>query len=182
MKIASVSSNRIAIAALAAAALLFGAVTTTSAAAQSHDQRSASTALAPAVNALCITTATRTKVSRTSQSTNLTTYVDVIDTQIGFHQGGTSASCVVVSFSAEATATTNQLMIVDPLLDSTPCQPGDTQFANSITSPDGLAARAMNYVCPNVAPGNHTVKVRFKSSGGGPVSLNYRTTIVQYAK
>jgi hypothetical protein len=61
------------------------------------------------------------------------------------------------------------------------CMPGDNLFASDSPSGD-LANRAMNYICPNVAPGNHTVKVQFRSRFGGTVVLDYRTIVVRYVK
>jgi hypothetical protein len=183
MKTASVSSSRLAIAALAAAAFSIGAVTTTTATAQSHDKRSDSTAMAPVVSGVCTTTATRTKVSKSPQSSTSTTFTDVADTQIAFPQGGSSPSCVIVLFSAEAYAQANTTMEVEALLDgSTLCQPSDTYFVSSNATDTDFAAHAMNYMCPNVRPGLHNIRIQFKSSNASVVTLDYRTTIVQYAK
>ncbi len=182
MKTAAVSSDKFAIAALAVAVLSIGAVTTTTAAAQTRPARDASESLAPVFTGVCTTTASKAKVSKTFQSTTGTTSVDVVDTQIGFNQGGGSASCVIISFSSEASAAANTTMTVEALLDGVVCQPSSNFFVTSNASSIGLADRSMNYVCPGVSPGSHTAKIRFRSSGAGSVSLDFRTTIVHYAK
>ena len=51
----------------------------------------------------CVATATKYKVSAAFQQTTSTTFVDVVETGITFTQGGSSSSCVIVSFSAQAT-------------------------------------------------------------------------------
>jgi hypothetical protein len=182
MKTADVSSNKLAIAALAAAALSIGALTTTTAAAQTLVRPPVSAAEAPVVQAVCTTTVSKAKVSKTARVTTGTTFVDVIDTQIGFIQGGSSPSCVIVSFSAEASAAANTAMVVEALLDGVVCQPDGNFFVASTAAVVGIADRAMNYVCPDVAPGNHLAKIHFRSSSGGAVTLAFRTTIVHYAK
>src|SRR4051794_39147402 len=89
---------------------------------------------APIASGTCSTTATKYKVSGALQQTHSTTYVNVVDTNIAFTQGGGSPSCVIVSFSSEASGTANQIMQVQALLDnSIACQPNNSQFVNNST-------------------------------------------------
>jgi hypothetical protein len=119
-------------------------------------------------------------VSTTSQSTSSSTYVDVIDTRIRFTQGGSSKSCVIVSFSAQAD-TPGAVMQVRAVLDGNiECLPTDNSFVGGTGALGTFTSRAMNYVCENVAPGVHAVKMQFRSFGEG--ALWKRTMIVQHVK
>ena len=44
------------------------------------------------------------------------------------------------------------------------------------------ADRAMNYVCPSVAPGSHFVSAQFRSGSGGTVTLDFCTTTLSWVK
>jgi hypothetical protein len=129
----------------------------------------------------CTPNAVKFKVSTLFQSTTSTSPVDVSETTLNFGQGGTSASCAIVSFSSEASAAANEVMLVDAVLDgSTICSPGGNFFVRSNSVATDLADRAMNYVCPDVAPGKHSVKIQFRSGGGGQVALDFRTTLAHF--
>ena len=128
----------------------------------------------------CMTTAGSYSVSTDLQKTSSKTFADVTGTAISFNQG--TAGCVEVSFSAEAATMPREILATQAVLDgSTVCLPGDNLFASDSPS-DDLAAHAMNYICPGVTSGNHTVKIQFKSRFGAKVALDYRTTIVRYAQ
>jgi hypothetical protein len=89
----------------------------------------------------------------------------------------------VVSFSAEAGAAANETMVVQPVLDrTTVCEPGENFFVPGNTGVAYPGARAMNYVCTDVTPGVHSLKMRFRSFGGQTVTLSYRTLIVHHFK
>jgi hypothetical protein len=69
------------------------------------------------------------------------------------------------------------------LLDSsTTCLPDDNLFVRSNATVTDLADRAMDFVCPDIAPGDHDVQVQYRSTNGGSVSLAFRTQIVDYKK
>ena len=172
MKSVCSASNRRVKATLAAIGLCFAVVSTTPAAAPA----------APVATGACETTAAKVKVSKTYQETNLTTYVNVTDTPIAFTQGRTD--CVIVSFSSEAFAAANTSMFVRAVLDGNVCEPDDNRFVASVGGggASDFGNRAMNFLCLNVAPGNHTVKMQFRSTSDGTVALQYRTMIVHYAK
>ena len=118
-------------------------------------------------------------VSTTFQSTNKTIWTTVNGTTLSFTQG--SAGCVEVSFSGEAGTVPGENLLVRVLLDgSTVCAPTNNLFGAQGSS-DAPADRAMNYICPSVSKGAHTVRVQFASRFGTKVGLDYRTTIVRYA-
>jgi hypothetical protein len=159
--------SKLAITTLAGAALSLAALTPITA--------------APIAAGSCVATAMKYKVSTTSQSTGSTTkdYVDVIDTRIDFTQGGNSNSCVIVSFSAQAD-TGGAVMQVRALLDGSECLPTDNNFVGGTGAFGTFPSHAMNYVCENVAPGNHRVKMQFRTQG--EVALWKRTIIVHFVK
>jgi hypothetical protein len=131
-----------------------------------------------AISGTCTSDTEKFKVSKDFISTTSTTFVNVTGSRIDFQQGGTSPNCVIVNFSSEAEEVAGETLVVQVLLDgSTLCQPDDNFF--SFDDPD-LADRAMNYICPAVAPGGHKVQPQFRSRNGGTVSLDFRTIIVHY--
>jgi hypothetical protein len=118
-------------------------------------------------------------VSTNLQATSNKSFVNVSGTTLTFNQGATG--CVQVSFSGEVATAPGEVLLARVVLDgSTICQPGDNLFGSEGTT-DNPADHAMNYICPNVASGAHSVKVQFASRFGAKVSLDYRTTIVRYA-
>ena len=117
-------------------------------------------------------------VSTNLQTTNARNYKDVTGTSVSFTQG--AAGCAEVSFSAEAATVPGELLLAQAVLDGkTVCAPAGNIFASDSPSSD-LADHAMNYICPDVTAGAHTVKIQFRSRFGGKVALDYRTTIVRY--
>ncbi len=138
---------------------------------------------APIEKAQCQVNHAAIMVSKAGHSTTSNGYVDVIESGVWFVQGGTKPGCIIVSFSAEAGAAANETMVVQPVLDGTTvCEPGENFFVPSIASGSNAGARAMNYVCTDVAPGAHRLKMQFRSFGGATVTLSYRTLIVHHFK
>ena len=119
-------------------------------------------------------------VSTDLQTTTSKNYRDVSGTGVSFTQG--AAGCVEVSFSGEGATTPGNLLVIQAVLDnSTVCLPGDDNFASDSPSSD-VSDHAMNFICPNVSAGSHSVKIQFRTRFGGKVALDYRTTIVRYAR
>ena len=136
---------------------------------------------APLERAQCQVNHAAIMVSTAGHSTTSNGYVDVTESGVRFVQGGTKPGCIIVSFSAEAGAAANETMVVQPVLDGTTvCEPGENFFVPSNASVTHAGARAMNYVCTDVTPGVHRLKMRFRSFGGQPVTLSYRTLIVHH--
>lgn len=163
---------------LAGAAWLVTAVSPAMAEVRQHESKQT---LSPDISTgACLLTGMKYSVSTDLQKTASRTYRDVTGTSVSFTQS--KAGCVEADFSAEAAATPNELLVTQAVLDgSTICLPADSIFASDSPSSD-LAAHAMNYICPNVTAGNHTIKVQFRSRFGGQVALDYRTTILRYAQ
>ena len=138
---------------------------------------------APVAKGICEVNHAAIMVSKAGHSTTSKGYVDVIESTARFVQGGTKPGCIVVAFSAEAGAAANETMVVQPVLDGTTnCQPENNFFVLSGASITHSAARAMNYVCTDVAPGVHRLRMQFRSFGGQTVTLSYRTLIVHHFK
>jgi hypothetical protein len=105
------------------------------------------------------------------------------ETRVPFTQGGSKPGCIIVSFSAEATAAASETMLVTAKLDDlTDCNPVTMYFAVGGGTLTDQAARAMNFVCTTVAPGPHFVRMWFSGVTGGQVNLSARTTVVHYTK
>lgn len=127
----------------------------------------------------CTESAMAYTASTDVQKTSSRNYRDVTGTSVSFTQG--AAGCVEVSFTAEAATVPGERLITRVLMDGKACIPSGNIFASDSPSGD-LADHGMNYICANVAAGDHTAKVQFLSRFGHPVALDYRTTIVRYAK
>src|SRR6185437_7588037 len=170
-------------AALTAGALL--AASTLPAAAQNQPAAVAPLARPAAVTpgvvtSSCSPTKITYKVSRAQSQTSSTNWQTLPFAGVGFHQGGASNSCVIISFSAEAQAASRDYILVQPILDSTTvCIPNENAFSTS-PEPTGLADRSMNFVCANVAPGNHTINMQWRTVNGGTATIFYRTLLVHY--
>jgi hypothetical protein len=114
----------------------------------------------------------------TSQPTFSRNFSTITGTSVSFTQG--SGGCVEVSFSSEALTSPNEILLTQAVLDgSTVCIPGDNYFAAPSSGYPGT--HAMNYICPSVSAGKHTVTIQFASWRGSRVQIYYHTTIVRYA-
>ena len=126
---------------------------------------------------------TPTKVRYISASaggtTHSTTPVNFLANNVNFVQGGASASCVIVRFSAHAEGNSGNTVVVRAVMDGATLglQP-DMLFSDGgdlVTQ-----ARSFDFIFPNVAPGNHSIRVQFRSPSGNDVSIGQHNIIVQY--
>jgi len=71
--------------------------------------------------------------SATGVGTSSETFTDIPNMSVGFRIGGTTPSCVIVSFSAYSFARlvdgVNQLLMVQATLDGVPIPPGEVQLS-----------------------------------------------------
>jgi hypothetical protein len=121
--------------------------------------------------------------SSTGQSTTSSTFIDMVDMQDTFTQGGRAPACVVVSFSSETIGSVNATMVIRALLDGTisPSPAEITVFQADAELGRGTGARTANFVFPSVAPGTHTVKIQFREIGGEDlVQVNDRSLLVHH--
>ena len=133
---------------------------------------------APTIGA-CSPTKVKYIVSTLVHQTNLPTYGNIPEAALGFVQGGIRASCVIVRFSAEVFAGPSDFLYLRAFLDGTTAAlPVEIQFA--VADATGPSARSFEFVFPNVPPGNHVVRMQYRSGGGGFVTIWDHTTVLQY--
>jgi hypothetical protein len=110
-------------------------------------------------------------VDSLSQSTNSTGFVDVARSFRSFSVGGTKPSCVIVRFSAQAFANgLGEAMIVQALLDGKVSIEGPILF---VADSDFFAgAHAYTFLFPSVSPGQHSVRMEYRSLNSGTVAIN----------
>ena len=105
----------------------------------------------------------------TSQSTNSTSFVNVIGSGVSFVQGGTSAGCVIVSFSAQA-FTPSSIILIQALLDGVVSDDGQVNLA---FASGNFTAYAYNFLFPAVSPGSHTLRMQY-TTGSPTVAATIR--------
>ncbi len=138
----------------------------------------------PAAAGICATTATKYKVSETDAATTSFEFVDVAESAIAFVQGKTG--CVIISFSALTSIIGGEKLTIRTVFDGNinKCQPGGNNVGLVFESSDatGGGARQITFVCPNVVPGNHAVRMQFATFNGSEAYLGPRTLLVHYVK
>lgn len=118
-------------------------------------------------------------------STTSTTFVNLAPLSVTFKVGGTALTCMKVDVAAETFAAgTGELIVMRVLLDgTTEFLPGEPQWSgDDDENGDGKWARshAANFYLANIAPGNHTVTVQWRSFFGGTVFSHFRSLSVQH--
>lgn len=139
-------------------------------------------AAAPAATTTVTCTPTKVKIvtSDLSSFTASKTFVHISEAALSFTQGGASASCVIVRFSA-MTFAFDSTVIIRAYLDNTTtvALPAAVQYSHNDVGAAG--AHSFEFVFPRVAPGNHIVHMQFKSADGKTVGVNPHNTVVQFA-
>ena len=134
-------------------------------------------ARAAPVRANCALNHAAVSVSTESVLTTSANFVDVAESNIRFVQGGSKPGCIVISLSAEAIAGQNTAMAVRAVLDTTAvCE---SVYDSFVLSDATRSVRAANFLCTDVTPGAHRIKLQFLSSGG-TVVLDNRTITVRF--
>lgn len=110
--------------------------------------------------------------SALESTTSSTNFVNLPEAAVNFTQAGPGPSCVVVRFSAMALTSNNSVNVRAILENNTTALPSDVGFAT-----DDLS---FEFVFPSVAPGNHAVRLQYKSFSGQAVTIKRRNTVVQY--
>src|SRR5262249_24498258 len=105
--------------------------------------------------------------SGTPQSTTSTSFVNVIGSGVSFTQGGTSAACVIVSFSAQVFTPLGGI-IVRALLDGTESVDHTIDF---VFASGNFAAHAYNFLFPAVSPGGHTFRMQYLSASAANATI-----------
>jgi len=129
----------------------------------------------------CTTAKMRYITASAGGTTDSDTFVNFLANAVNFTQGGASASCVIVRFSTIATGSSGNVLSVAALLDgSTQGLPFDMPFSDG---GDSIGqARSFDFIFPGVAPGNHSVRMKFRSrlGAGHNVSIGPHNIIVEY--
>jgi len=133
---------------------------------------------AATVGGNCVTTATKFRTSDANAGTTSTAFSNVPQTGISFVQGGAGPGCVIVTFTSVIT-TASTWMHVKPTLDgNNPVDRGSGVWRVSVQE-----SRTAVFVFTNVAPGAHTIVMRFRSNNGGSnVTVYNRIVTVSYRK
>jgi hypothetical protein len=109
--------------------------------------------------------------------TTSTSYVDLPQARVAFHQGGASPSCVLVRFSAAANASRN--MGFRAMLDGNAGIPFEGQISDGVDK--GPNVRRFTFIFPDVSPGGHVLQMQYQmTSQGGFADMNAHNTIVQF--
>jgi hypothetical protein len=136
------------------------------------------TALGGITSGTCAPTKTKFINDPAIRLTTSTTFVNLPSSVVNFVQGGASASCVIVQFSAAVITSTNAQLtlratldgVASSLPDSTPLMVDGANFET----------RSAVFVFPSVTPGAHTVRIQFLTSVG-TVEVSRSNVVVQYA-
>jgi len=138
------------------------------------------TAPAAQVTFTCSPTKVKGTVSDlTNTSTVSGTFVHIAEAVVPFLQGGVSASCVIVRFSAETYS--HNIAIVRAYLDKTTAALPNEVIYTGTDANFLVRARSYEFVFPSVAPGNHTVRMQFRSGDGEIVTVSRYNTTVHFA-
>src|SRR5689334_23772179 len=93
---------------------------------------------------------------------NSTTFVNVPQGVVNFTQGGAAPSCVIVSLSAQPSASGGGILTVRAVLDGAAGLPNEANFSDGNDSANQV--RSFDFIFPSVAPGAHSVRIQFKTS------------------
>jgi hypothetical protein len=135
------------------------------------------TPTAAAVVGSCETTATKSKWTTTFDSTMSTSFVTMPEMAANITQGATD--CVIVAFFAQVGTVANEAMHVQATIDGLSCGPLDPMFVEN-GSEALTSSHAMAFLCNAVAPGPHTIRMQYRSFGGGQVIVQQRMMLVHY--
>jgi hypothetical protein len=109
-------------------------------------------------------------------------YVDLPQARVIFHQGGSKPSCVLVRFSADPKAGNFTNMGFRVLLDGAQAGlPFEAQISDGIDV--APSARRFTFIFANVAPGAHSVQMQHQAtSPNSAAAMNGHNTIVWHAR
>jgi hypothetical protein len=121
----------------------------------------------------------RYKTSDVSADTSSAAFSAVPQVGVKFTQGGAAPSCVLVRYSAMASATAPKWIPLRVVLDgNTIALPGEIQYEGY--TQDISLARSFDFIFPRVKPGLHAVRVEWRSFNGGIVYMHKRTIVVHH--
>jgi hypothetical protein len=119
--------------------------------------------------------------SNTELVSNTADYTNMPGVSVDFVQGGSSAGCVIVMFSAESFSPVGSAMIIRPRLDSPAATvPTEVQFAAN--DPDLYTSRAAIFIFRSVEPGPHRIRMQFRSPDAVRTEIGSYTLVVQHQR
>jgi hypothetical protein len=139
---------------------------------------------APPETGTCSPTAVKYLASsKDGGHTNSTTPVTIPQGTVNFKQGGSGPSCVIVRFSGQAVVSASgDLIIIAAQLDgATAAVPNQAAFAGDTSANVVTRSHAFDFVFPDVAPGNHTLRMQYMSTLGTSVQMDRHTIVIHYA-
>ena len=139
------------------------------------------------VTGSCSPTKVKFIASSLFDPTTSLTFMNLPESVVNFTQGGTSPSCVIVSFSADPISAPQipgnpAPLTVRAVLDGvTLALPNEVDLSDG--GDDGNQARSFDFIFPSVAPGPHSVRIQFKtvSAGLSGTTVNRHNVIVNFA-
>lgn len=133
------------------------------------------------VTGACRPTALKYSASSPTDATrSLEGFAPIPEARIAFTQGGTNASCVIVRFSAATTPQDGGIVAIRPVID------GDLAVFPLPISTDYSAdtiwqtATSFEFIFPSVAPGQHVVRMYYRSPQGTQVRVHHYNMVIQY--
>jgi hypothetical protein len=118
-----------------------------------------------------------TQTTNTNRTTTSNVFSQIPETKTNITQGGNVSSCVIVDFSAMVDG--SGALFLEATLDGNLAVPDYSQL---IVNDANFEARSVSFVFPSVAPGNHQIKLLFRSSANGStVNINRSNIIIHYA-
>jgi hypothetical protein len=121
------------------------------------------------------------RAATSRESTSSTAFSNIPDAGVNFTVGGDDPTCVVVVFSAEAQTGLDRNMAVRARLLSGIGVGEPPQVFFGRHADVGLHTRSMQFVFPEVPPGNQSLRIQFRSTGPGDVvRIGARTTVVHH--
>ena len=128
---------------------------------------------------ICMTSRAKFISANAGGTTHSTTPVNFLSNVANFTQGGASAGCVIVRFSAMAEGDSGYTVAVRATMDgATASLPAEVLFSDGgdLVS----QARSFDFIFPSVSPGSHSVRIQFRSPTGIDVSIGQHNIVVQY--
>jgi hypothetical protein len=109
------------------------------------------------------------------------TFGNIPEATVTFTQGGTGPSCVLVQFSAGTFQLGGDSVMVRAYLNNTTAAvPAEVQYSTDNGVAHASNASSYQFVFPSVAPGNHTLRMQYRSNGGDGVFVHRHTTVVHH--
>jgi hypothetical protein len=111
-------------------------------------------------------------------TTNSGSFVNIPQSAVDITVGGAASTCVIVVFSAQTQTTETENMVVRARIPGVGNGlPADTAMG---AGTGAVEARTAQFVFPDVPPGDHRVRMQFRSVSGTNVTLCEPTSVVHH--